>query len=163
MTKTIQLYVIASLMLLVAVSGLHSCVKEKADKNNLPAIVQYIDINRIRNCHLEGNRYPSQINANIEGTWVWVSNACYWTGKETYSADKHVVVTFNDGSLYKIFEDGRLIAEGTWTLSQSGDDSWSFITSGTTTYLHGNVWLCNNEIVFNSSYIDGCDYYFVKK
>lgn len=164
MIKTIPLTVIACLLVFAAALGLNSCVKEKADKINPSTIVQPIDVNGIRNCHLADNPYPSQISANIEGTWVWVSKACIGRGgSETFSAGKYVVITFNDGGLYKVFEDSKLVSEGTWTLSQSGNDAWNIVTTSPTTYLHGNVWLCNNEVVFSSGYVDGCDYYFTKK
>jgi|GEM_PF-3785020 len=138
-----------------------ACVKEKADKVT-PAAANKFDINRIWNCHDSSNPYPSQINQNLEGTWVWISNSCYWNAGEATSADKHVVVTFNDGGLYEVFENSKIESKGSWKLSQAGNNTWSIITSAPSAYLNGYVLLCSDEVVFYSSYLDGCDYYFHK-
>lgn len=150
--------------LCVAVSAMmlmYACNRKKADAINLPQAVAPIEIQRITDCHKQHNIYPSQIVARIEGTWVLQSVACSMSG--TQSADKQVVVTFNDGGLYKVFESSRLVSEGSWTLSRSGDDMWEISTSLSTPYLHGQVLLCNGELVFYSSYLDGCDHYYVKR
>src|SRR5688572_21391372 len=116
LTKTVQYTAISCLLL--AMVAVNACKKEKADKVHQPAVTADFDINRIWNCHNSSNPYPSQINRNLEGTWVWVSNKCFGTKHETFSADKHVVITFNDGGLFKVFEDSRVVSEGSWKLSQ---------------------------------------------
>lgn len=144
------------------VLGFYSCKKEKADQLNTSVNTPTVDIDRIWNCHSAENPYPSQISANIEGTWVWQSNRCYGSNDTTLSANKHVVVIFNDGGLYKIFEDSKLVSEGTWGLTNTGGNDWVITTSSANSYLKGYVLLCKNELVFSSSYVDGCDYYFIR-
>lgn len=139
-----------------------SCKKEKAGRLH-PVPSTGFDIGRIRDCHNEENRYPSQITSGLLGTWLWVSNSCFWTGDTTFTANKHVLVTFSDAGMYKVFEDGVIESEGTWKLAQSGNNIWSISTSKHSQYLNGYVWLCKDEVVFFSSYIDGCDYYFVRR
>ena len=140
-----------------------ACNKQKADQINKPEPTDQINYNSITECHKAENPFPSQITANIEGTWVWEKKACFWSGNETFSADKHVVIQFTDGALYKVTEDGKLISEGTWKLSKSGDESWTLNCSESTQYLHGRIILCKDELVLNSSHIDGCDLYYKKR
>ncbi len=143
-------------------AGFTSCKKEKADQMGTTPTIGF-NLGAIMDCHKEQNQYPSQITAGLEGTWVWTSNTCYWTGDSTFTPDKHVVVTFTDAGVYKVFEDSKIESEGTWKLSQAGPDTWSIITEKPSAYLNGYVYLCKNEVVFFSSYIDGCDYYFVRR
>ena len=145
-----------------AVAFLSSCKKEKADTNAGNLAAAKPDIQRIWECHNRNNQYPSQITARIEGTWVWQSRHCGSTASTTI-ANKHVVVTFNDGGLYKVFESSRLVSEGSWSLQQDGTTgSWIINTSSSTPYLHGYVLICDGEALFYSGYIDGGDDYFVK-
>lgn len=145
-----------------AAVGFTSCKKNKADQlGGTPTIA--FDVAAIMNCHKENNQYPSQITSGLEGTWVWTSNTCYWTGDSTFTPDKHVVVTFSDAGIYKVFEDSKIESEGTWKLSQVDNDIWSLDTEKPSKYLNGYIWLCKNEVVFFSSYLDGCDYYFVRR
>ena len=125
--------------------------------------VEAADINRIWDCHTTENKFPSQISANIEGAWVWQNVTCYGKSPETLSANKQVVITFNDGGLYKIFESGKITSEGSWTLSRADADNWTITTSSPSVYLNGYILLCKNEVVFFSSYLDGCDYYFTRQ
>lgn len=139
-----------------------ACKKEKADKQQTPSAAADFDVNTIAQCHKTSNPYPSQIMSGLEGTWVWQSNKCFWTGDTTYVADRQVVITFSDGALYKIFENGVLTSEGSFYLAKSGEN-WQVITSKSNAFMHGDVLLCKNELVFYSSFIDGCDFYFVRR
>lgn len=151
-----------TLMMCCLLLALGSCVSNKADQQAEPQTTKKIEVDRIWQCHDEQNPQPSQINAGLEGTWVWQSSACYWDGHETKSANKQVVITFNDGGLYKVFEDSKIESEGEWNLSKI-DGGWTLHTSKPSTYLHGYVLLCGDEVIFYSSYIDGCDYYFTRR
>ncbi len=157
--KTITITALACLALFTAVT---SCKKEKADRLGVKQTSGF-DVAAIMNCHKEQNQYPSQIISGLEGTWVWTSNTCYWTGDSTFTPDKHVVVTFSDAGVYKVFEDSKIESEGNWKLSQVDNDIWSLNTERHSKYLNGYIWLCENELVFFSSYLDGCDYYFVRR
>lgn len=158
-----QLLYTSTVALILAVSILSACKKQKSDQINKSEETTPIEYNSITECHLKENQFPSQITAAIEGTWVWDKRTCYWSGPQAHTADKHVVVTFNDGGLYKVTEDGKLISEGTWNLVKSTDDFWNINCSEFTQYLHGRVLLCKNELVFYSSYIDGCDYSYKRQ
>lgn len=139
------------------------CVKEKADTVNPPNAAEAIDVNRISDCHKNNNPFPSQISLNIEGSWVLTTQYCpFATGAVTVT--KQVVLTFNDGALFKVFENGRLKEEGSYTLTSSSDGNWTIGTSSIVSeYLYGHILLCGDELVLNSSFLDGCDYYFVRR
>lgn len=144
-------------------TGVQSCKKEKGDAITQQPVPKP-GVDRIWKCHDNENPYPSQINANMEGTWVWQSYTCYGTTEQTLSAGKVVVVTFSDGGLYKVYENSAVIEEGSWTLKQTRqNEPWEISTTYPSAYLKGYVLLCKNEVVFYSSYRDGCDYYFTRK
>lgn len=143
--------------------GLTGCVTEKADKINPPSASATIDVNRIADCHQQNNPYPSQISQHIEGSWVLTSEFCPMKGGTT-SVSNQLVLTFNDGALYKIFKNGSLLEEGSYALTSSIDGHWSISNeSSQSEYLRGDVLICNNEMVLYNSPLDGCDYYYVKQ
>lgn len=162
LVRNVSMYTAIICIAVFSLTGFYSCKDEKADQLNPSVNTPAADIERIRNCHTTQNPYPSQITANIEGTWVWQSSTCYGKIATTNSADKHVVAVFNDGGLYKIFEDSKLISEGSWALTNTGGNDWVITTSSTNSYIKGYVLLCNNELIFSNSYLDGCDYYFTR-
>ena len=152
-----------TLAALIALFTWTGCKREKSDQLYPNGAVAEINTSALTECHNTENPYPSQITANIEGTWVWQSYRCPMTGTTTNSADKHVVLTFNDGGLFKVFEDSKLITEGEWNLSQVQPGIWEMQTSKPSEYVNGYIWLCKNELLFSSSYLDGCEYLFVKR
>ena len=145
------------------ITAFTACNKNKSDQINQAQATGAVDYNGITECHKKENPLPSQITANIEGFWVWEKKACFWSGQQTFSADKHVVVQFTDGGLYKVTEDGKTISEGSWKLSSTGDDYWALNCSEATHYLQGKILLCKDELVMHSSYIDGCDLYYKRR
>ena len=161
--KTVLSAGVCCIAIFAFVTGTQSCNKEKADTTKQQPVPRP-DIDHIRKCHNKENPYPSQINANLQGTWVWQSYTCYGAKEQTLSAGKIVVLTFSDGGLYKVYENSAVIEEGSWTLTQnSAGDNWTITTTNPSAYLGGYIVLCKNEVIFSSSYKDGCDYYFTSR
>lgn len=159
--KTTGITAMACLAVFIIVAAT-SCRKEKADQ--VPA--QHtggFNIQEIKDCHSKNNQYPSQIISKLEGTWAWLSYTCYWSADSTFTANKHVVATFSDAGVYRVYENSKIESEGTWKLSQVDNNIWSIITEKPSEYLNGYIWLCNNEVIFQNSFLDGCDYYFVRE
>lgn len=146
-------------IILPALLLIGACKQEKADQLPTGNTVE-VDFQRIYDCHDRENSLPSQINANIEGTWVWESLTCPQT-QTTSLPDKYVVIDFNDGGLYKVYENSKLISEGDWTLQSDGTTTgWLIVASSPNEYIKGYVYLCNNELVLTTAHLDGCSYYF---
>ncbi|MCB0696520.1 MAG: hypothetical protein KDC07_04100 [Chitinophagaceae bacterium] len=160
MFRTVFYTTLACLAVFTLIAISPGCKKEKADKVTPAGAGSDFDISRIWDCHNNSNPFPSQINKNLEGTWVWISSSCYWNYSEVIAADKQVVLIFKDAGNYQLFENGTVESEGTWKLSQIDNNTWDIVTSAKSKYLHGHILLCNDEVVFYSSYLDGCDYYF---
>lgn len=155
-----KLFLLSALAVFITTA---SCTREKSDKIYQNGTVENINTIALNDCHNTENPYPSQIAANIEGTWVWQSYRCLMNGQSTKSAEKHVVLTFNDGGLFKVFEDSKLISEGEWHLVQLQSGQWEIETSTPSEYVNGHILLCKEDLLFSSGYIDGCDYLFTKR
>lgn len=151
-----RLIAIIFLALPVLLAG---CKKEKADRIPVTGSAEEVDFQRIYDCHDRENPYPSQINANIEGTWVWENLNCPQT-QTSSQPDKYVVIDFNDGGLYKVFENSKLISEGDWSLESDGLEGWLIIASDPNEYIKGYAYICGNELVLTTAHLDGCNYYF---
>lgn len=159
--KTTGITAIACLAIFTVVAAV-SCRKEKADRVDAKPTLGF-NLQEVKKCHQQQNQAPSQITSRLEGTWSWLSFTCHWSLDSTFTADKHVVVTFSDAGVYKVFENSTIESEGTWKLSQTTDNNWTIVTERPSEYLNGYIWLCNDEVIFHNSYLDGCDYYFVRE
>ena len=127
--------------------------------NNEPAEVTPIETTRITDCHEEQNPLPSQITDKLVGDWLWIKVTCPLNQKTT-AADKQVVVRFTDSGIFSVMENATVEAEGTWSLEQGPLGTWHIIMSDPSSYLHGAVYICKNELLMLDSYRDGCDNLF---
>lgn len=137
---------------------LGSCTKHKADNQPIN-ITDRIDYQGIHNCHDEENPYDSQIRAKLEGEWLWVKKACYSSG-ETTLANRQVILKFTDASVYRITESSRTVAEGTWTLEKTPGGMWQLKAEQPSEYIFGYLLICGDQLLFNGSVLDGCDYLY---
>lgn len=139
-----------------------ACTKKSSDTVNSAATTTPITIDAIQNCHAASNQYPSQITNNILGNWQWEKSFNPWTQKTTL-ASKHVLVHINDASTYHITENGITVSQGIWSLGKISETQWELKLTQNYTHTQGIIYLCNDELVLSSSYLDGNDNYFVKK
>lgn len=155
-----QNFIPKGLLAILCSLAITGCVTEKADQSS-PANTEPIDVTRIADCHARSNPYPSQIHANLEGSWVLNKMACTFSGATT-TITNQVVLTFNDAALYKVFKDGTLIEEGSYVLTASTNGNWEISNSSSASeYLNGVAFVCGNELMLYSSFRDGCDHYYI--
>lgn len=158
MRYTTQLLKVSAFALLVVLGG---CTRKSSDTLTTTA-TSTIPFDAIRNCHRAGNPYPSQITNNILGTWQWEKSFNPWT-QETTLASRHVLIHFNDAATYEITENGITVAQGVWSLEQLSGSEWTLKLSQKYAHTQGVVYLCNEELILASSFLDGPDNYFVRK
>ena len=138
-----------ALICLTIVAGLISCKKEK------------LDINSFWFCHQSLNLDSAQVTSRLAGSWIWAKQSCFWTGV-TISADKNVKLTFKTDQTFSVTEESNMLTQGTWKLKQVDGSSWGLDISSPSEYLFGRILFCGNQVLFNDSYIDGCDNLFKK-
>ena len=126
-----------------------SCKKEK------------IDYEGLWDCHESQNYDSMKLASKLVGSWKWTTQYCYWDGM-TIKADKDVKVTFTSAGTFSVIENSVVVAEGNWKPELVVNTSFYLDLDPFTEYLYGSIVLCDNEVLFYSSAVDGCDYLFVR-
>ena len=139
-----------SLIGLFIVATLASCKKEK------------LDINSYWVCNKSLNLDSVAISGKIIGLWVWTKQSCFEAG-ETKAANKNINVTFKPDHTFVVNENTNILSQGTWKLVLLDNNQWGFAVPSLSDYLYGRILFCGNEVLFNNSYIDGCDNLFTKE
>jgi hypothetical protein len=112
-------------------------------------------------CSSSQNLDSTAISSKITGSWKWTKQSCFSVGKTT-RADKDIKVTFNSNGTFTVLENSSIITQGNWTLKIIDSNMWGLDLSVPSTYLYGRILFCNNQLLLNDSYRDGCDNLFEK-
>ncbi len=158
MNKTLQY----AILLCLTIISLSSCVNRNADNYVEPVAVTPIEAQRIADCHYNNNPYPTQITALLEGQWLWTKQRDPYTGL-TYLSDKQVIIKFNDANVFSVMENTVIVAQGTWTITSIGSDSWRLETSTPSEYLLGDIFICGDELLLSDIARDGFDNLYEKR
>ena len=103
------------------------------------------------------------ISNKITGSWLWTKQLCGDGAGKILSANKNVNVTFNLNRTFTLVENTTIIIQGSWNLKMVDNNLWGLDLNSSNEYLYGRILFCNNQIMFNSSYLDGCDNVFAKQ
>lgn len=121
-----------------------------------------LDLESFWKCNESQSLDSSAISNKIVGTWRWTKQSCYWTGKTT-KADKEIRLVFNGNNSYSVTEGSNTISQGTWQVKKEDTNSWTVEPSVSNEYMRGRILFCRDELLYNHSYIDGCDNLFVRE
>ena len=136
-----------ALICLTFFAGLISCKKEN------------LDINAYWQCNKSQNLDTTAISNKLIGSWRWVKHSCFSKGNTT-QADQNVKVTFRGDHSFSVNDHSNTLTQGIWNLIQVDGNSWGLHMSSASEILYGRILFCGNEVLFNDSYIDGCDNLF---
>jgi hypothetical protein len=142
------------LLILTICLGLISCKKGASD-------ISSIDINSFWQCHSSQNLDSASITNKLAGSWIWTKQSCYISGMSV-NAEKNIRIIFNLTGNFSVSENSNVITQGNWKLKIVDSNMWGLDLTFPSNYLYGRILLCNNQVLFNNSYIDGCDNLFVK-
>jgi len=121
-----------------------------------------IDAASFQQCHNAQNLDSLSISNTLIGSWTWSKQYCFWPDK-TIKANKKVQVTFNSNATFTVFENSNVIAQGNWKLMRVDNyNNWGLQLNPGSSYLYGRILLCNDQVLFNNSFIDGCDNLFYR-
>lgn len=150
------------LVFLILLLITQSCNKDsQTDDNTKDYSKSGIDIQRLWDCNKSQNFDEVTLTSKLIGSWKWVAESCFWTGK-TINADKDVIITLNQGGSFSVKEDSIEITNGIWKLKDADSGILGLDLDHKSGYLYGRILICDNEVLFNHSYIDGCDNLFLR-
>ena len=138
-----------AIFLSALIIGLLSCKKDK------------LDINSYWQCNQSQNLDSARISAKIAGIWVWSKQSCSGSGK-TKQADRNISVVFNADHTFIVNENAAVLTQGTWNIVQVDGSSCGLNLSSSSEFLFGRILFCENQVLFNDSYRDGCDNLFIR-
>lgn len=96
------------------------------------------------------------------GLWKWTRRECM-DNNASSPADKNVRIEFKTDSTFKVIQDTSTITTGTWALSLAESQVFQLQLSEQSVYLYGRILFCEDEVLFNDSFRDGCDHLFIKQ
>ncbi|MEM6806779.1 MAG: hypothetical protein AAF696_35585, partial [Bacteroidota bacterium] len=90
--------------------------------------------------------------------WNWEDSYCY--SNPNGQDDKSLSIKFHTDNTVDVFENGQLIQSLSWQVVDEGNEFYRLNLSPEVFQLEGYIFLCDDQVSFNSSYIDLCDTYF---
>ena len=119
-----------------------------------------MDISSMHSCHIAQQLDSAGTAWKLLGNWKWEKRDCPGTN-QTSPADKNVYAYFQD-SVFTVKQDTTTLTYGTWKLVQLGSNIYQLEMYPPNLYLYGQILFCEDEVLFNDSYRDGCDHLFGK-
>ena len=120
-----------------------------------------MEITSFWKCNQSKNLDNTAISNKLSGSWAWNKQSCFDAGK-TKSANRNIKVTFKTDHTFSVNENSNVLTQGTWKLIQVDGTSWGLDLSTPSEFLSGRILFCDDQVLFNDSYRDGCDNLFYK-
>ncbi len=133
---------------------INSCTKDKSLD---------IDWQGIQKCNDAMHLDTTAIANKLIGKWQlksWYCGEC--TNPGTHNPDKIVIVTFTSSRQFTVTENSAVEAQGNWNIGRVGTNNWGLQSSSSSKYLYGYILICDNQVMFSNSYIDGSDNLFYR-
>lgn len=113
-------------------------------------------------CYDNEGYSKEKLASAMAGNWEWQYISCYWTPEDANSeACESCELRLGEDGNFNFVEDGAVSLSGTWTLLESFSAGYYTIqTSPSLEWALGQVYLCDDQLLFFNSYIDGCDNYY---
>jgi subtilisin-like proprotein convertase family protein len=74
----------------------------------------------------------------------------------------NVKVNFATNSSFTVTDHYGTLTQGNWKLKIVDTNLWGLDLTSQSDFLYGRILFCENNVMFNNSYIDGCDNVFYK-
>jgi len=128
-----------------------SCTKDK---------VPLINNQQLWDCNLYQNYDSTKLASKLIGSWKWTAYFGELSGDR--KANKDVTVIFTSASTFTVIENSVVVLQGNWKLRIGDSNIYTLDLDKSSSYLYGLILLCENQVLFSDSYIDGEDNLFVR-
>jgi hypothetical protein len=122
------------------------------------------DQQKFWDCHTSQNFDSTAIANRLLGTWNLSSQMC-GPGAAGGPVVLRIAVksTFNTDGSFSVVDHSSTLTQGNWKLKIVDANMWGLDLSVQSNYLYGRILFCENKVLFNDSYRDGCDTKFEKQ
>lgn len=101
---------------------------------------------------------------NLLGTWTWKYNVCcpFTKGFEGVKKDKeNLKVKFTTNTI-EVVQNGEITQTSNWSINRKNEALYGLEMDNPIHQLYGRILFSDNKVLFNDSYLDGADNYFIK-
>lgn len=150
-------------LMFVLVLTAQLCCKEKQvlpPEKQLPPVT----LPAMTECHQKNSWDSLNIHDKLLGQWDWEYIQCFWDPeKGNYKDFLGMTVEFKSDNTLEVKMNGQTTQSSTWKIANMGDGYFKVDTNPLVVQLPGRILFCDDRVLFNDSYVDGCDNYFKKK
>ncbi len=138
-----------------------SCTKE-----NDPLVKQEppITLPNMLACHRTTSWDSLTVHTKLLGKWEWEYIQCYWNPEDgNYKDFQGLSIEFKPDNTLEVKVNGQTTQTPKWEVVKLNDGNYSIHVNPVVLQLPGRILFCTERVLFNDSYVDGCDNYFKKK
>ena len=81
-------------------------------------------------------------------------------GEKSIDENKYKFIFSGDSKL-SVYKNSTLETEASWTVNGT-ENSFAIRTEPSVEKVYGAIFFCNNKLVLVNSWVDGCDFFFIK-
>lgn len=136
---------------------INSCSKEKIPERPMSQ-------NDIWACYNNSEWNKLKIREKLIGSWKWIYTECFWFPENAKNTEnENIQIDFLSDSTLNVIVDGKRMSSTKWTVITEDTKFYGIeLDSNVTHLLSGRIFICDEIVEFNDSYIDGADNYFKK-
>jgi hypothetical protein len=114
-------------------------------------------------CHNGKEWDEIKIGDALIGEWEWEYVRCFWNPEnaETIKSGE-LTVEFKTDKTLNVIENGQIIQTSNWNITFR-PNVYEISVEPVVTQLSGNIYFCDNRVLFFESFRDLCDNYFKRK
>lgn len=142
--------ILIAITFLVFLSLTNSCKKDPST---------FVNAAQLWDCNKTQEFDSTKLANKLIGSWQWSQSSTELGSKR---ADKNIKVTFSTTGTFSTTENSNVITQGHWRLKVVDSNILGLLMDNPSEYLHGRILLCDNQVLFNNSYIDGSDNLFIR-
>jgi hypothetical protein len=157
-------FAISFLTLLLFIAILPSCQKSNEGEEQLVQQTPPITLDSMIKCNSRVARDSAAIHGALIGKWKWEFISCFWNPEKANGDDfKTLAVEFKSNDTVEVKVDNAITQKSSWKVKALSDGSFSVVTTPIVLQLPGRIMFCGDRVLFQDSYVDGCDNYFIKQ
>jgi hypothetical protein len=115
-------------------------------------------------CRQQDRQDSAELHQALLGRWEWDFVRCYWTPEKANSHEyRGLQIHIVDPDSLEVLQNRVAIQTSKWKLVPTDGSFYKIEADPPVDPFQGRILRCQNRIVFNASYFDGCDHFFHKK
>lgn len=115
-------------------------------------------------CNAKAKFDSIKMRQTLLGEWEWTYVGCAWfPEKANRSENKGLKIKFQANDTLIVFQNDQKMQTSSWKLTNGDAGLFAISSSPYVDLSLGRIMVCSDILVFNYSYIDGCDNYYTKK